>query len=254
MEPDQHFSKEHIEKKVNSEILASSLTLFPAAGGFLALLGGALFASVPALVVGGLGIGLSAGYYSLQKLKNFSNLSQKYVDTLRQEQKLQLIQKLDSLGPELTRLSSHQGAEQVGRLKEKFEGLCSVIKEKIGNDQVKAARLNAIAEQLYLATIDNLVHAKQILSSIDNINLDYIDKQIQRAHSDEERESLEERRQLKLEGINAAEECIAHNEVAMTKINQLSMQLAKAKQSSFDMESSLHEITNNVRIEQWETQ
>ena len=254
MEPDQHFSKEHIEKKFNKESLTNSVTLFPAAGGFLGLLGGALFASVPALILGGIGIGISAGFYAFQKFKNFSNLSQNLVDKLRRDQKSQLIEKLGSLGQELTDFSCNQGAEQVDRLKEKFDGLCSIIREKVGNDNVKSARLNAIAEQLYLATIDNLVHAKQILSSIDNINLDYIETQIQRAHSQEERESLEERRQLKIDGINAAEECIAHNEVAMTKINQLSMELARAKQSPFDMESSLHEITNNVRVEQWETQ
>ena len=61
------------------------------------------------------------------------------------------------------------------------------------------------------------------------------------------------RDRLKMEGVNAAEDCIANNEIAMTKINVLSMELAKSKTNSrFDMESSLHEITNNVRIDQWE--
>lgn len=254
MEPDQQFSKGYIEKKVHHQITSSSLTLFPAAGGFLCLLSGALFASAPALIIGGIGLGVSAGFYAFQRFKNFSNLTQKLVDKLRSEQKHQLIKKLSSLADELSELKCYQGAEQVDRLKEKFDGLCSVIQEKLNDDPVKAARLHAIAEQLYLATIDNLLHAKQILNSIDNINLEYIETQLERAHSDQERESLEERRQLKLDGVNSAEECIAHNEVAMTKINQLSIELAKAKRSNFDMEKSLHKITNNVRVEQWETQ
>lgn len=254
MDPDKQFSKKYIEKKVQSEISSSSLTLFPAAGGFLSLLWGALFASIPALIMGIIGLGTSAAYFAYQRFKNFSQLSQNLVDRLRAEQKAELLKKLNSLADELTEFKCYQGAEQVDLLKEKFDGLCSIIQEKLSDNPVKAARLHAIAEQLYLATIDNLLHAKQILSSINNIELDYIENQIKRAHSEEERESLIERRQLKIDGINSAEECIAHNEVAMTKINQLSMELAKTKRGNFDMEKSLHNITNNVRVEQWETQ
>lgn len=253
MEPETDFSKKSIEKKVNEQITSHSLTLFPAAAGALGLLWGGLFAVPAALVLGGLSLATSVGFFSFQKFGRFGKLTTAYVNQLRGQQKEKLVQKLSTIGGELANLGCHQGAEQVARLKTKFDGLAAMIQEKLPDDETKASRLNAMAEKLYLATIDNLLQTRQILQSVDDIDLDYIDAQVQRAHSEQERESLEARRQLKLDGINAAEECIAHNELAMTKVNQLSMELARAraKHSPYDMEESLHEITNNVRVEQW---
>ncbi len=253
MDEEEKFSDEGISKKVNEEILNHSLTLYPGAGGVLALLWGGLFSSTGALVIGGLGIAASIGHAVYQKYFKSNKLSKKYIDQAREEQKQQLIAKLDSLGPELVELGCDQGAQQVEQLSKKFDGLQETIVDKLSNDPTTASKLSALAERLYLATIDNLLHAKQILKSVDDIDLDYIDTQLARAHNEIEKESLEERKKLKLDGINEAEVCIANNEVAMTKINMLSISLAKSKKSSsFDMESSLHEITNNVRVEQWE--
>ncbi len=253
MKPETDFSKKSIEKKVNEDIASHSLTLFPAAAGILGILGGALFALPTALTLGGLSLAVSISYFSIQKFGRFGKLTAGYITQLRNEQKEKLVQKLSTIGGELQALGCHQGAAQVERLKTKFDGLIAMIQEKLPDNESKSGRLNAIAEKLYLATIDNLLQARQILQSIDDIDLDYIEEQIQRASSNQERETLEARRQLKLDGIQAAEERIAHNEVAMTKVNQLSMEIAQArsKNSPFDMEESLHEITNNVRVEQW---
>ncbi len=230
------------------------MTLYPAAGGVLALLYGGLFNSTAGWVAGGLSIIASGGFYLYQKMTKSTKLSQKYIDKVREEQKRELISKLGTLGPELRELGCEQGALQVDQLNNKFVGLLATIDEKLSDQSMEASRLHALAEKLYLATIDNLIHAKQILKSIKDIDLDYIDTQLERAHNAVEKESLIERRKLKLEGMDAAEECIANNEIAMTKINLLSMKLAKSKRNAnFDMEESLHEITNNVRVEQWET-
>ena len=254
MEEDGDPISDGIDKKVNEEILSHSATLYPAATGVLAMLYGGLFSSPAGLIAGGVGISISGGYYLYQKLSNSKKLSQKYIDKAREEQKRDLIAKLDTLGPELSELGCEQGALQVEQLKNKFTGLLAIIDDKLSNNPEAASRLHLLAEKLYLATINNLVHAKQILRSIHDIDLEYIKTQLARAHNSLEKESLEERRRLKVEGINAAEECIANNEIAMTKINSLSIQLAKSKKNiKFDMEKSLHEITNNVRVEQWET-
>ncbi|MFC4991725.1 hypothetical protein [Rubritalea tangerina] len=254
MKPAENFSQDEIDKRVNHQIHNHSLTLFPAAAGVLMLLWGGLFASSIALVLGGLSLGVSLGFLAYQKKVKFPELSEKLVETLRNQQLKELKEKLSPLKTELEQLNCSQGAEQVHRLKIKFDDLSKMIQEKLSHDHANAARLNAIAEQLYLATIENLIQAKQILTSVANINEQYIDTQIQRAHSDEERESLLERKQVLKDGQHAAEDCIANNEVAMTKINQLSMQLAKSKNSKFDMEHALHEITNNVRVEQWQSE
>lgn len=250
------FSKEHIEKQVNREIASHSMTLFPAAAGVLGLLWGALFAAPAALVLGGLAVATSVGFFSLQKFGRFGKLTSAYLLKLKNDQREMLLKKLSTIAPELADLGCHQGAAQVEILKAKFDGLNQMIQEKLGHDELKASRLSAIADKLYLATIDNLLHARQILSSVENIDLNYVEKQIARAHSVQERESLEQRRQLKLDGVNAAEDCIAHNEVAMTKVNQLTVELArtKDKNSRYDMEESLHEITNQVRVDQWVSQ
>ncbi len=250
---DHSFSAEGIGKKVNEELLTHSMTLYPAAGGVLALLYGGLFSSTAGFIAGGIGIIASGGFYLYQKITNGKKLSQKHIDNAREEQKKELISKLATLGPELRDLGCEQGALQVDQLNNKFVGLLATIDEKLSNKSVEASRLHALAEKLYLATIDNLIHAKQILKSIKDIDLDYIETQLARAHNTVEKESLEERRRLKIDGSNAAEECIANNEIAMTKINLLSMNLARSKRNSkFNMEQSLHEITNNVRTEQWE--
>ena len=251
---DEQFSDEGITKKVNEEILNHSLTLYPGAAGVLGLLWGGLFSSPVGWIVGGVGIIGSVGNVVYQKYFRSNKISKKYIDQAREKQKQELIAKLDSLGPELLALGCDQGAQQVEQLRSKFEGLKANIADKLSDDPVTASKLSALAERLYLATIDNLIHAKQILKSVYDIDLDYIDKQLARAHNDLEKESLEERKKLKLDGVNEAEDCIANNEIAMTKINMLSISLAKSKKSSsFDMETSLHEITNNVRVEQWES-
>jgi len=249
-----NFSEIEIRKKVNEELLSHSMTLYPAAGGVLSMLYGGLFSSSLGFIVGGLCLLVSGGTYLYQKSTSSKRISHKHIAKAREEQKRELISKLGSLGPELRELDCEQGALQVEQLNKKFDGLLATIEDKLDAKSVESSRLNALAEKLYLATIDNLIHAKQILVSIKDIDLDYIETQLARAHNAVEKESLEERKMLKLEGINAAEECIANNEIAMTKINLLSMKLAKSKKNSkFDMEKSLHEITNNVRVEQWET-
>ena len=256
MEQETDFSKEHIEKAVAREIAQHSLTLYPAAAGILALLWGGLFTVPLAIGVGVLSLATSVGFFCLQKFGRFGKLTTAYVNRLRGQQKEKLVQKLGTLAPELERLGCHQGAAQVELLKSKFAGLDEVIQQRLAGDDSRASRIRAIADQLYLATIDNLQHAGQILKSVENIDLSYIEEQIARAHSPQEKESLEERKRLKLEGIDAAEEAIANNELAMTKVSQLAVELAKtrAQDNPYDMEASLHEITNSVRVEQWTAQ
>jgi len=211
---DDEFSSEGINKKVNEEILNHSMTLYPGAAGALAMLWGGLFSNPAGLIIGGVGLGASVGFGVYQKLAKTKKISQKYIEKAREDQKQQLIAKLDSLGPELRELDCEQGALQVNQLSIKFQGLQVIINEKLEKQPVQASRLNALAEKLYLATIDNLLHAKQILKSVQNIDLAYIDTQLAKAHNESERESLMERKKLKM--------------------------------------ASLHEITNNVRIDQWE--
>ena len=249
---EESFSQKQISQKVNAGILSNSLTLYPTALGALALLWGALFGVTTAFIIGVAALALGVGNYVFQRKMKFEKLATKHIDQLRDSQKKELIGKLSTLGDDLSRLGCQQGVEQVSHLEKKFNTLCQMIAEKLAHDPVKASRLTALAEQLYLATIVNLLNAKQMLKSIDDIDLEYIDTQLARAHNDMERESLEERKNLKLNGLNAVEECIAKNEVAMTKINQLAIQLAQTKNAQFKMEESLHEITNNVRVEQWE--
>ena len=248
-------SKEHIAKKVNQAIINDSFTLASASIGILGILWGSLFSNTVALTIGGVGLLCGISTFLFNKFKRVPYLTEKQILKVRAEQKERIIQKLNSLGPELITLDCHQGADQVERLKTKFEDLNTLIMEKLNSKDAQAQRIAGLAEKLYLATIENLDQARQILKSVSNIDLDYIAEQTARAHSHEEKDSLEERKQLKLSGIHEAEECIAKNEIAMTKLNLISMQLAKQKQGShFDMESSLHEITNNVRIDQWESQ
>lgn len=254
--PEPDFSRESIEKKVNEEIVSHSLTLFPAAAGILSILAGALFAIPAALALGALSLAVSAGFFSYQKFGRFGKLTTAYLNQLRHQQKEKLVEKLSTIGGELEKLGCHQGAAQVKHLKTKFEGLAVMIQEKLPGAEEKSSRLNAVAEKLYLATIDNLLQARQILQSVDTIDIAYIDEQLERVSSQQERETLEQRRQMKMDGIEAAEERIAHNEIAMTRVNQLAMELARAKtwNSPHDMEESLHEITNNVRVEEWMTE
>lgn len=248
------FSKDHIAKKVNDEILNDSFTLIPSALGILGLLWGGLFSSGAALIIGALALTAGAANFFLNKFKRVPKLTEKHITKAREQQKKLILQKLDSLGPELSELGCHQGTAQVDMLRTKFQDLNALIIEKLDSEDSRSQRIAGLAEKLYLATIENLDHARQILKSVQNIDLEYIDSQIARAHSDEEKESLTERKNLKLKGIDESENCIAKNEVAMTKLNLISMQLAKQKKGThIDMESSLHEITNNVRIDQWES-
>ena len=249
------FSKDQIQKAVNRDIAQHSLTLFPAAAGVLGLLWGALFAAPAALALGGLGILTSVCFASIQKFGRFGKLTTAYVNQLRNTQKKALLNKLSNIKPELERLGCHQGAAQVDLLQSKFQGLEDVIAEKLANQPDKSSRLSAIAEKLHLATIENLLHAGQILKSVEAIDVSYLDEQIARAHTEAEKESLLARKALKLEGVDAAEHCIANNELAMTKVSQLAVDLARTKSqnSAYDLEESLHEITNSVRVDSWET-
>jgi hypothetical protein len=245
--------EEYVAKKVNEEIINDWLTLAPSALGTLGLLWGALFSSSSALLIGTTCLMLGLSNFLFKRFKLAPRLAERQLQILREEQKKEIIKKLDRLGPELKMLGCNQGAAQIERLTAKFTDLNSLVMEKMSNKDVHTKRVSRLAEELYLAAIENLDHARQILKSIQSIDTDYIDEQLKDAPSAEEKDTLLERRQLKLDALEEADACISKNEVALTKLNLISIQLVKQKSGvQFDMESSLHEITNNIRMDQWE--
>ena len=148
-------------KAVNKAVLANSLqhplVLYPAVTGALAAASTLAFhlGSVPLVVAVG-GAVTAVGGWVYQFFARRDNYSQAYFSEIHARLNREKRQKLSKLRKELLQVDSYAGIKQLELLDVKYRNFEEILSSKFLQTEMTYSRYLSIAEQVYLAVLDNL--------------------------------------------------------------------------------------------------
>lgn len=248
------FSKSAINSAVLRTTLQHPSVLYPGAvgilGGAAALLLGPSTLLL-ALMAGGISIaGLALSTNFGFRREYFAN---NYIKQLYQDMEKERHQRKDQLKIALKEVNSKEGLSQFSRLSEKFSAFEAMLGEKLQPGELTYGRYLGMAEQVYLAALDNLSSMVHAVKSMNVINTDYVNQRIQELNSqksgpetDEEIESLKDRLELKQKQQKKVQSLLSQNEKAMTKMDLTIASIADMRteeaRASMDIEAAMNEL------------
>ncbi len=264
--PKVDFSESAVRSAVRKTTIQHPLTLYPIAVGALGAVALGLSLLDPTLITFslvsgffGIGIGSWVVNYGIRK----DAFAGDYLKSMREKLDRYRESTLANLQAELEECRSVQGGdgyagqavEQFRELKEKFDALCDVLGKRFNETELTYGRYRGTAEQLCLASIDNLRDVATLLESAKAIdNDDYIARRLAELSKlkilggadIEEKNTLEERARLRVATLEKVNSLLTLNEEAMTTMDKTTTALADVKTKQGDavvnMETSLKEL------------
>ncbi len=251
------FSKKAISKAIMKNSIQHPLVLYPGAigiiGGAAALLLGPTIIPIAAAAAGGIvSIGALITNFALRK----EQITNDYVQSLHQQLSQSREESLQELKGKLHHAKSNKGLDQLERLQEKFELLEKILSEKLNPGEISFNRYLGIAEQVFLSVVDNLTEVTTRTESIKAIDIEMINSKMldmdRNKHIDEhqklEMESYSKRRQIYNNQLQSIKSLLAHNESAMTVIDETTAALSgittRKGMSTLDLETAMQELSN----------
>lgn len=246
------FSRENLRKEVRLNVWTQGISTYPVAIGLGLGVCFILFGAT--WMIGALGVllGLAALAWLINFFARKNALSVKYLNELRLRLQKQREQRIKNIATDLQELDYEAGAVQLGNLKAKYDSFVAVIEEKFQPGEITFGRYLGIAEQIYLAGIDNLLEATVALKSVRSIDRAYVEKQLK--HLDEngvendaaDYEVLHERLRLLDEASEYVDRLLIENEKAMTQMVETSARLAKVKTSRSEANMELDQAMTEL--------
>jgi len=242
-----------IRKQVVKNTLQHPAVLYPGAVGLLGGVAAVLLGptTIPLLLAaGGASLaGLSWGLNFGLRGEKFAN---SYVKNIYNQMESQRIEQTQDLLQRLKEFQSEKGIEQYHRLEKKFETFKLLIQQKFSPHELTFGRYLGIAEQVYLACIDNLEMLASTLKSVRAIDENFIRKRLAEIEHDSvnsrEKDALIKRFELKQKQQERIRQIIASNEEAMTQLDMTSAAIAEMKtqegRSSMGMEFAMKELSH----------
>jgi hypothetical protein len=188
----------------------------------------------------------------------------KYLDNLLAKLAEVAEKKLFNLKDDLVKYKHAHGAKQLDQFKNKFDTLIEILKSKFDSSQLTYNRYYSIAQEVYLAGIDNLNDIVIALKAMKSIDLKYIEtrraelnkKDPSNKAVQKEMDALQRSKQsfqLQEEKIN---QLVAENEAALTQIDEATVAISEIskstnKEAQTDMENSmiaLAELANRTKL------
>lgn len=162
--------------------------------------------------------------------------------------------KLRNLEEELRELDLQQGVVQLARFREKLDTLTTLLKRKLDESELTYGRYLGMAEQVYLAAVDNLHEAALAARTARAIDLRYVEQRLAVLEKEDsaspdvagELEALRGRREIHAEQSARVAELLSRNEAAMTQLDRTSAAIAavrtQAGHASMDFETAMSEL------------
>ena len=247
------FSRENLRKAVIRNVWTQGISTYPIAVGLGLGVSFGLFNSSWMLLAlsGSLGVAVLAWAINFIGRKNA--LSVKYLNELRERLQKEREARIQNIATELKELKHEAGSVQLANLKAKYESFVAVIEEKFNPGEITFGRYLGIAEQIYLAGIDNLLEATVALKSVRSIDRSYVEKQLKHLdangieNSAADYATLHERIRLLDEASAYVEQLLIENEKAMTQMVEPAARLARVKtdrsEASMEMDQAMTELS-----------
>lgn len=249
--PRDGFSRSEIKKAVTKKNLLHPMTLFPSAAGLGSIFGIFLLGPWMWAMTAGL-FGLSLLSWGANQFLRFEKLAASHMTALREELRKKREKKIELLREQLASLRCDSGASQLGKLHDKYQTFKEVLDQKFNSSEFTYGRYLGMAEQVYLAGLDNLEKIALSLKSVSTIDRDYIEKELDQLDGEED-EAVKARRDALLERLRLIDESrtkvrnlLAQNEKAMTQLVSTASRLTDIEtapgRSSMVMDQAMEEL------------
>jgi len=243
-------SPKSVQQAVIKKTVQHPVSVYPAAisvlGGATALAFGLNVFSVAALV-GGAAVTVFGGLGNYFFKKN--DYTNSYINSIRSSIQSDRAKLLSGLEGELASVFQERGIQQMSLFKEKYENLIAILDKKLDRSELTYMRYITMAEQVYLAGIDNLESTYLALKSISAIDVKTISKELSLALEDGKDDlvaTLNERLELYKSQQNRAKSLIEQNEQALTQLDHVTTKIANIKTEQghavMDIEQAMSEL------------
>jgi hypothetical protein len=214
----------------------------------------------PSVPIAGLATGfglLSLGLWAYFLLRSKALVQERYM--LQQKAQEERLPRLEQLGSGLKDVGCVQGVAQLDLLKRKFDAMSAVLMQRLDAGELTYSRYLDTAEQVYLSAIDNLEEAAISLRSVSTIDAKELESRLavlrgnasRHGLSQQEIETLEERRSLHTRQIDKVALLLVQNETAMTALDHASAALADARMgkghATLELDQALKDLDQLAR-------
>lgn len=246
------FSRREIKKAVTRKNLSHPLTLFPTTAGIATTIG-AIILGGPVMwaMTGGL-IGLGALSWCANQFLRFEKMASSHMMRMREEMRQRREEKIQMLQSQLGDLGCPSGSAQLSKLHEKYQIFKEVLDQKFDQKEFTYGRYLGMAEQVYLAGLDNLEKIALSLKSVSTIDRGYIEKELDSLNGRDgasvsaQRDALLDRLKLIDDSGEKVDHLLAQNERAMTQLVTTATRLTDIEtapgQSSMAMDQAMDEL------------
>ncbi len=238
----------------------SPVAVYPAVLGILGLISVAAFgltATTIGIAAGGLTFAL--GGWLFEYLGHHQKYSLAYLIRMHQQMQIESELKLAQIESELKSIDADQAINQLTLFKNKFNNFKDILERKFTPEELTYARYLGIAEQVFLAGLDNLDSYYLSLKSVSTVKPDYIEKRIQQLNQQtdfSEIETLKKRLAIYQQQLTNVAEIQRQNEIALTELDNVTTKLAnvqtKKGMADIDMDLAMEELARMAqRAEQY---
>jgi hypothetical protein len=253
-EKESGFSSAAVRRAVLAATVQHPAVVYPAALAVVGGLGAAVLAGTPtaigAAVVGG---GVAAAAWLFNYMFRREAFASRYLESAHNVLVKRREAVLEALGADLKKLGAKDAARQLQRFREKIEAFEEILGQKFGRQELTFGRFLGIAEQVYLAGVDNLLAMVLALKGAAAIDTAYIRKRIDFLVGDpatsptEENELAGLRRQLELHKAyqGKVDAHLAMNETALAQLDASIAAVADIRtggSAQVDMETAMAEL------------
>lgn len=251
-QPETQFNAEKIKKATLNASVQQPVAVYPTSVGVLAgayALAFGLNPVVAGLCLGGLALG--TGGWLFEYFVRGKTHALQIVNRLRDELAQKRRAAIERIRGELNALNHTEALQQLDTLIRKFQNFETVLGKKLDVGELTYNRYLAMAEQVFLNSLDNLEQLAFGLQSVAAVDMESINERLRTTADEEhERAPLLARAQLWHDQHKKADELLLENEHAMTQLDRVSARLAEIRtregHAQMDMENAMAELENLI--------
>lgn len=249
------FSQQAVKKAVLEASLQHPLVLYPAAFGLLGGLGAMLITASPLLIAASAAGGsVAAATLAVNFLFRRDALARRYLDRACRRIIEQREAVLRELQEKLKRAGTEEGLRQLKRFQDKIVAFEDVLSGKFKKTEITYGRFLGIAEQVYLAGIDNLNSIVLALKGAGAVDQRYIQQRLRKLEEDpatspvevQEVAGLNQQLQLRQRHLDKVDSLLAINEQALAELDASMAALAEIRtqegSAAEDMETAMRAL------------
>ena len=190
------------------------------------------------------GVGAGVGGWAYQYFRRGDDHARRLLSDFQSGLEKERRDTLEQLRGELDEIDDATGRRQLAQLEQKYTNFQDILQRQLNSGELTYQRYLAIAEQVFLAGLDNLKSACLAQRSVSAIDPQAIASRLEKAGAD--RPALEKRLALRERQLREVERLYAQNDNAMTHLDHVSTKIASIKthagHASVDLESAMSEL------------